>query len=165
NPHYFWWVTPIIAALITAVPLSVYTSRVSAGERARRWGLFHIPEETSPPAELRDLHTLLHAARQQEGRLPPREHDGFVRAVVDPFVNALHRALLGRRRSQRATIRAARAALVERALADGPEALAARQRRILLLDPDATDALHEAVWELPERERAARWGRPGLTAP
>ena len=24
------------------------------------------------------------------------------------------------------------------------------------------DALHEAVWELPERERAARWGRPGL---
>ena len=162
NPHYFWWVTPIIGALILAVPLSVYTSRVSLGERARRWGLFLIPEESAPPTELRDLHAFLNDARHQAARLPPREHDGFIRAVVDPYVNALHRALLGRRRSQRATIRAARRALLERSLADGPEALSTRQRRVLLHDPDTADALHEAVWELPERERAARWGRPGL---
>jgi len=162
NPHYFWWVTPIIGALIIAVPLSVYTSRVSLGERARRWGLFLIPEESAPPTELRDLQAFLNDARHQAARLPPREHDGFIRAVVDPYVNALHRALLGRRRSQRATIRAARRALLERSLADGPEALSTRQRRVLLHDPDTADALHEAVWELPERERAARWGRPGL---
>ena len=162
NPHYFWWVTPIIGALILAVPLSVYTSRVSLGERARRWGLFLIPEESAPPTELRDLQAFLNDARHQAARLPPREHDGFIRAVVDPYVNALHRALLGRRRSQRATIRAARRALLERSLADGPEALSTRQRRVLLHDPDTADALHEAVWELPERERAARWGRPGL---
>ena len=80
-------------------------------------------------------------------------------------MNAVHRALLGPRRSLRATIRAARRALLDRALAEGPEALAARERRILLLDPDLIDALHDAVWGLPERERAARWGRPGLVAP
>src|SRR2546428_2989173 len=162
NPHYFWWVTPIIGALILAVPLSAYTSRVSLGERARRWGLFLIPEESAPPAELRDLQVFLNGARHPAARPPPREHDRLIRAVVDPHVDALHRALLGRRRSQRATIRAARRALLERSLADGPEALSTRQRRVLLHDPDTADALHEAVWELPERERAARWGRPGL---
>ena len=165
NPHYFWWVTPIIAALILAVPLSVHTSRVGPGDRARRWGLFLIPEEGAPPSELRDLGAFLTAARQRAARLPDPEHDGFVRAAVDPHVNAVHRALLGPRRSLRATIRAARRALLDRALAEGPEALAARERRILLLDPDLTDALHDAVWGLPERERAARWGRPGLVAP
>src|SRR2546429_3626419 len=33
NPHYFWWVTPIIAALILPVPLSAHTSRVRLGDR------------------------------------------------------------------------------------------------------------------------------------
>ena len=164
NPYYFWWVTPIIGALILAVPLSAYTSRVSFGERTRRWGLFLIPEESAPPAELGDLGAFLTAARQRAARLPEREHDGFVRAAVDPYVNALHRALLGPRRALRATIRVARRALLDRALAEGPEVLAARERRILLQDPDATDALHAAVWEIPERERAARWGRPGQVA-
>src|SRR5262249_15960422 len=55
NPHYFWWVTPIIGALILAVPVSVLTSRVRTGDRARRWGLFLVPEETDPSTELRDV--------------------------------------------------------------------------------------------------------------
>ena len=49
SPGYFWWVTPVIGALILSVPLSVYTSRASLGERARRRGLFVIPEESAPP--------------------------------------------------------------------------------------------------------------------
>jgi membrane glycosyltransferase len=155
NPHYFWWVTPIIGALILAVPTSVVTSRVRVGERARRGGLFLIPEETNPPTELRDVIELQRATKQTP------EDDGFVRAAVDPFVNAMHRALLGGRRSLRGSIRAARRALLERALADGPSSLSARERRVLLMDPDMTDELHRRVWALPEREQARRWGRPG----
>ena len=34
------------------------------------------------------------------------------------------------------------------------------QRRVLLSDPVMVDRLHAAVWALPDRERAARWGRP-----
>src|SRR5207253_735751 len=90
SPGYFWWVTPVIGALILSLPLSVYTSRASLGERA------------------------------------------------------------------------ARQALLERALAEGPASLTGRERRILLGDPDLTDALHRRVWALPDHERAARWGRPGL---
>src|SRR5204862_439126 len=85
-------------------------------------------------------------------------HSRFVRAAVDPYVNALHRALLGRSRSLAPSLQAARQALLERALAEGPASLTGRERRILLGDPDLTDALHRRVWALPDRERAARWG-------
>src|SRR4030095_8308879 len=49
NPGYFWWVTPIIGALILSVPVSVFASRVRPGDRARRLGLFLIPEDAEPP--------------------------------------------------------------------------------------------------------------------
>jgi membrane glycosyltransferase len=161
SPGYFWWVTPIIGALMLSVPVSAWTSRVRLGDQMRLWGLFLIPEESAPPPELRDLHGLERAARRRMATLPREERDGFVRAAVDPYVNALHRALIGPRRALRASIRAAREALLERALAEGPAALSARQRRILLRDPDLTNALHERVWALADRVRAARWGRPG----
>ena len=153
NPQYFWWVTPIIGGLILSIPMSVLASRVRLGDRARAWGLFTIPEESAPPTELRDLDHNLSVTEQEAAQLPAAEHDGFVRAVVDPYVNALHRALLGKSRSLRATIRTARRALLERALADGPAALSVRERRILLSDPDMVDRLHQRVWELP-----APWG-------
>jgi membrane glycosyltransferase len=165
NPDYFWWVTPIIGALIVAVPLSVYASRVGVGDRARRWGLFLIPEETAPPPELRDQAALLAEARARAAALPPQERDGFVRTVVDPFLNAVHRALSGRPRALAPRIRAARHRLVERALDQGPTSLTPQERRTLLLDPDTTDALHRRVWAIPAPHRAAAWGRPGCGSP
>ncbi len=161
NPDYFWWLTPIVGALILAVPTSVLASRVSLGDRTRRWGLFLISEETMLPRELRDLDEQFEAAQQRVAALPASEHDGFVRAAVDPFVNGIRRALARRSRSVRASIRAARRALIERALAGGPSVLATRERGLLLSDPDSATELHERVWEVPERQRAAAWGRPG----
>jgi len=54
-PHFFWWLTPVLAGLVCGIPLTVWTSRSRAGQRARRWGLFLVPEETEPPPELRAL--------------------------------------------------------------------------------------------------------------
>jgi membrane glycosyltransferase len=160
NPDFFWWTTPIIGALLLSIPVSVVTSRVWLGDLTRRWGLFRIPEEVEPPLELRDLQAFHEAGLAKTRALPPAERHGFARAVVDPFINALHRALLGRRRSFRAEIRAHRAALVARALAEGPRALSDREQRILLQDPDSVDALHERVWALGDANAVARWGRP-----
>ena len=164
NPDYFWWVTPIIGALILSIPFSVFASRTRLGDRARAWGLFLIPEEYQPPAELRDLEANLRTAEATAATFPALEADGFVRAVVDPLAHAVHRALLGRPRRLRGAIVQYREDLLDRALAAGPSALAPGQRRILLSDPLLVDRLHAAVWALPDRERAARWGRPVAVA-
>jgi membrane glycosyltransferase len=164
NPDFFWWTTPIIGALLLSIPVSVLTSRLSLGDLTRRLGLFRIPEEIDPPAELRDLQAFQEAGLAKTRALPAAERDGFVRAVVDPMVNALHRGLLRRRRSVRAEIRAYRAALVMRAIVEGPGTLSERERRILLMhDPDSVETLHERVWALSDDAAAARWGRPGTT--
>jgi membrane glycosyltransferase len=161
NPGYFWWLTPIVAALILSVPVSVLTSRIGLGERARAAGLFVIPEESAPPPELVDVERETARAVSARAALPAVEHDGFVRAVVDPVVNAVHCALIGGTRGGRPGLRAARQALVERALAQGPEALAPSERRVLLADVEPMIDLHRGVWQLPDPARATRWGVPG----
>jgi membrane glycosyltransferase len=161
NPSYFWWVTPIIGALILSIPVSVLASRSRLGDRTRAWGLFLIPEETNPPAELRDLEAHLHAAATGTAScLPVVDHDGLVHVAVKPSVNAMHRALLGPPRQRRAAIDAERRAWFEQALASGPETLTSRQRRMLLADPVLVDRLHAAVWSLPDADFASHWDRP-----
>ena len=157
NPSYFWWLTPIVAALVLAVPTSVLTSRIALGERTRKAGLFLIPEEWSPPPELVDVERETERAVAAQAGV---ERDGFVRAVVDPVVNAVHCALLGGTRGGKPSLRAARRALVERALAQGPEALGPGERRLLLADLEPMIELHRGVWQLADRARAARWGVP-----
>ena len=159
NPDYFWWVTPIIGALLLSVPVSVLASRVRLGDWARARRLFMIPEETDPPRELRELEDNLRVAQEADARRVEVGSDGFTRAYADPYVNALHRLLLRGRRCVKPSIRAARQQLLEQALAEGPAALAPRQRRIVLGDPEVTAALHDRVWECAERERSARWLR------
>lgn len=158
NPDYFWWLTPIVGALVLSVPFSVLASRVRFGDRLRRAGLLRIPEEAEPPFELAELARRLEDAEAERAGLPAAHRDGFVRAVIDPTVNALHRALRGERRHLKPSIRADRRALLDRALAEGPAALSDADKRVLLADADLMGALHRKVWELADPPRAARWG-------
>jgi membrane glycosyltransferase len=164
NPAYFWWLTPIVAALVLSVPVSVLVSRVRLGGRARALRLFVTPEESQPAPEVVDLDHLVAAARKRERELPAPERDGFVRAMVDPLVNALHRWTLRGPRSLRPSIREKRRKLVERLISEGPQALTVRERKILLLDASEIDDAHRRVWALGDPERARRWGRPGLSS-
>jgi membrane glycosyltransferase len=150
NPDYFWWVTPIVGALVLSIPLSVLTSRVDLGREARAAGLLLVPEEVAPPPVLRDLATLAATAADAAS-------DGFVRVIADPALNAIHRAQLGRRRSVSVGVRAARDRLIARALAHGPATLDAGERRSVLVDPGAVDELHRRVWCELAPARAARW--------
>jgi membrane glycosyltransferase len=147
NPGYFWWLTPIVGALILSVPLSVFASRVRLGDRARVRGLFLTPEESSPNRELADLQRELGLAKAaRTKRRHVGAHDGFLRAVIDPYVNALHSQLLGRPRSMNPSNRAAREAPCGRAAAEGPERWSAAERSALLYDPQRVRELHREVW-------------------
>lgn len=153
NPGYFWWLIPVMGAWVIAIPVSVWTSRVQAGTALRRTGLLLTPEEVAPPPLLQAFQGAMSA---QMGGAPRSR--GFIAAVVDPGVNAMHCALLRDRvGSVSEEVALSRRRLLLDALKLGPQALDRRQRMMLLTDGEALTELHWRVWSLRE-ELARRWG-------
>ncbi len=157
NPSFFLWLSPILFSLAFSIPLSVFTSRASVGRAFRNAGIFLIPEEVELPEELRALEEELDRPSPYTP-FPLSRKDGFKRAVVDPRVFALHTSLLLRHRAGAPSRKKIQALLVDKALASGPGSLARSEKMALLKDPFALGELHERVWELDDREKAARWG-------
>ena len=52
--HFPWWLSPVIAGLLLAVPLSAWGSRSAPGRWLRKRGIFMIPEEVREPHVLRE---------------------------------------------------------------------------------------------------------------
>jgi membrane glycosyltransferase len=81
-PDLILWLSPVVAGLLLAIPLCVFSSRAAWGRRVARAGLFAIPEERERPRVLllRDeaLAQLSHAALPAEQDLA---HDPALRAV------------------------------------------------------------------------------------
>jgi membrane glycosyltransferase len=50
---------PVLTGLVLSVPLTMLTSRTSAGRWTRRRGLLLTPEETDPPPEIAALERLM----------------------------------------------------------------------------------------------------------
>ena len=136
-PGFFWWLTPVLLGLVLAVPLSIVTSRKQWGVRARRWGFFRTPEETNPKAELQNLNTAAKVLTQ----------NGFMRAVVDPFVNALHVWFLRRESGFARRPWVEREGLIHKFIEQGGDSLSTREKFGLLSDAKAMAALHMHVWE------------------
>lgn len=157
NPGFFWWLSPIAAGLALSVPLSVWTSRVSWGETARRMGLFLTAEELRRPPELAALDENLRRPLPYSPFAIPRTR-GFIRAVVIPEVHALHMSLAQHRRRTPPDKVAALESLVEKALAQGPDALTPGEKAALLNDPARLHELHNGVWDLEDGPLAAEWG-------
>jgi membrane glycosyltransferase len=158
NRSFFWWLTPILIALVLSAPLSVWTSRATAGRMFGKLGLFLIPEEVNPPQELLGLQDYITRRYLDRLRSTLNVQHGFVRAVVDPKLNALHIALLRRPRKVSPKVALRRKKYMEKALEFGPQSLSAQQKRELLHDPECMAALHTKVWELPEGTIAELWG-------
>ncbi|MGH8294338.1 MAG: glucans biosynthesis glucosyltransferase MdoH [Steroidobacteraceae bacterium] len=70
-PRYIWWLLPVLAGMVLAVPLTVLTSRTGAGLWLRKHRLFLTPEETEPPAELAALSGHLSAGAVAPGETLP----------------------------------------------------------------------------------------------
>jgi len=141
NPHFLWWLLPIVGSLMLAVPVSVWSSKATLGRRARKWRLFLIPEESQPPRELRWT---------QRGVRRTPEPNGFREAVVEPVSNAVASAYATPRDRLPASAREARAKRIELALKVGPNGLNVYDRNALLGDPEALSTLHSLVWTSPE---------------
>lgn len=136
-PGFFWWLSPVLVGLILAMPISFYSSRKTLGTTTRRWGLFIIPEESTSVPLLSDL------ATTQEDEVP----SGFVRAVVDPFVNALHLRLLKRDHGMARRPWVEREQLVRKAFDKGLDNLTNKEKHGLLSDAQALAQLHLQIWE------------------
>ena len=144
NPGFFWWLLPVLAALLLAIPVSVLSSRSRVGRAARRSGLFLTPPETTPDPVLVSFER--HLVTAQRASAPTLS--GLQAAIEDPAVNALHAALQGLSRGLRVSerIRAERQALAEKVLAAGPAALSGAERRRLLRQPAVLLELHRRWW-------------------
>jgi len=139
---------------VLSIPVSVLASRTRTGTRARTWGLFVTPEETSAPTEIRDLERELGTAFAAGAARSP----GFARAVTDPGTNAVHTWLLRGPRKLAPHLRQERDALAQRAIDAGPGGLTAGEKRVLLYDAPCMQRLHESVWRIGDPAVAAKWG-------
>ncbi len=157
SPAFFWWLSPVLAGLVLAVPLSILLSKAGVGRAARRLGIFLTPEETTPPYELKRLHqNLAECYRHLPPFEPLRADYGLLQAVLDPYVNALHVALLRQRRPSEEA-REWFVQLRERLLREGPAKFATKEKMALLMDAESMIWLHRELWSCPAGSLAEWW--------
>jgi membrane glycosyltransferase len=144
-----WWLTPILLGLLSAMPLSVWGSRVAAGRALRRHGLLLTPEEIREPRVL--------AAAARDGDAVAARLATFKAAIVEQETHARVVAAVPPRFAS-GLKGAAEAASIERALREGPGALSADERFRLLSSGEALAQLraevaahraHPAWWQAP----------------
>jgi membrane glycosyltransferase len=128
----FDWFIPLLAGMLLAIPLVVFSSSPLLGRLARDENLFLVPSETHGSPVLRRAHEL--AAQQETLPADP------LLVVENPAVRALHLALLGPA-SQPAADRARLGHLQEKAQARDTAAFSRDDWALLLSDAEALKAL------------------------
>jgi len=160
NRSFFWWNSPIFIPLLLSIPLSVWSSRASVGRSFRMLGLLLIPEEREKPLVLKSLEASLASEHKTFASFP--EAGGFVKAIINPAVNAIHLGLLrGKERKVSQAIVSGRDGLLEKALSQGPLSLSPKEKRVILYDPVLVAELHRRVWETPDDRIVRLWGGIG----
>lgn len=161
-PGLAFWMAPILAGLIFAIPLSYFTGSLAVGLAVQREGLFKTPEEDRPLPELAELASAMSMRRQGPQPLPElAENYGLLQAVLDPYVNAVHVSLLRGKDELPPASEERFVGLRERLLREGPAALKPSDRFALLLDADSMNTLHDSLWSSPAA-RLAPWWRLAL---
>jgi membrane glycosyltransferase len=138
DPKLFWWFSPVLAGFLLAIPISVWSSRVSVGEKARKAGLFLTPEEVNPPSILLTMERELELA---EGRPWAEAQDALERVLGDPVVRAVHLSLSKSHEAKDELRRHYLLGLELKYRHDGAAALTPREKRDLLWDEEAIQDL------------------------
>jgi membrane glycosyltransferase len=134
----------VLVGFVLAIPISVWSSRVTLGEWALRHGWFVTPEEVEPPSVLVRLQKEMElgAARRWA-----TEHEPLSQVLEDPEVYALHLWMLGPAKSTDPLQRHYLEGLGLKYRHAGGEALTPREKRELLLDQDAVRSLARMLHE------------------
>jgi membrane glycosyltransferase len=156
-PSYFWWLSPVIAGLVCSIPLSIFLSKTVIGRAARVYGLFITPEESAPPTELTALSDNMSVCYRHLPAFEPLRADyGLMQAVLDPYINAMHIALL-RQRKPSMESREWFIQLRARLLREGPKDFSLKEKMAILLDADTLIWLHRELWSHPAEGLSPWW--------
>jgi membrane glycosyltransferase len=142
NPAVLLWLSPVTTSLILSIPLSVYLSRPSLGQAAKRWHLFQIPEETFAPPVVAAAQSIF--ARRRVRDFPG---GGFVDTVMNLPANRLHGEVLRCRTPKSPRDRERNKVLEESALNDGLAVLSSSQKAHLLNDADSMQAHQGEIYQ------------------
>jgi membrane glycosyltransferase len=156
-PKLFWWFAPVIGGFLLAIPFSVWSSRTSLGEWARRHKIFLIRAELTPPHVLRDLHEELERAPQRRWFT---DIDGLTAVLDDPQVRQLHLALLPAPPAKDPMYEHHLRGLELKLQYAGPQALTTSEKREMLLSADSIRRLRP---ETPPEESAKAPEQPAVS--
>lgn len=158
SPPFFFWICPVVIPLVFSIPISILLSKTSIGQGAKSVGLFLTPEETTPPYELKRLQQNVAEAYRHLSPIEPLRADyGLMQAVLDPYINAMHVAMLRQRKKQSEESREWFTQLRERLLREGPAKFTGKEKMSLLMDADSMIHLHRDLWALPAEDLAEWW--------
>lgn len=154
-PNYFLlWISPVVVALILAIPFAIITSSTRS---LLRFGMFLTPEEIKPPQVLQSLEDHLDEIKGRPQLQPEIETNyGLVQVCIDPYVNGLHVSLLRRRKNQQHS-REYFAHLSHKLISQGPGALHAQELKAIMYDADTVTHLHYELWSAAEGHLASFW--------
>ena len=150
NPMAFWWMSPVLAGLLLAVPLGMLTSVQTSLENP----LFRTPDEAAPDFILQKFEQN-YAELQTHPCISTR--DLFIRIAVDPLAFRQHMSYIPQRTNVPASTRQQRAEWLERLLTQGPTAISNSERLVILEDAEMLTQLHAQVWQLPEAQFNEQW--------
>lgn len=150
TPTLFYWLIPVLAGLVLAIPLAIWSASEEWGDRLRRLKLLLIVEESEPPPVVRRLEALL-----QEP--VPASGDRFAQAVLDPSFNALHIAMLQATGGQPSAAAESLRPIERKAVYLGAGALSKPERRAILEHAGTMARLHLAAWLHWRGERGLAW--------
>ena len=147
----FFWSLPVLLGLLVSIPLSRFTSSPDVGKAMHRAGVLVCAHGKPAPPQ---------GAEEEEGdearaRDEFRPYYGFSRAVVDPYLNAIHVSLLDQPADAQTSVKA----LSEILVAEGPASLADKDLKAILQDGDTLLKLHRRIWASELLSLAPWWRR------
>jgi membrane glycosyltransferase len=157
---FFWWMSPIFIGLICSIPLSMLFGSTAIGSWLQQHRIFITPQEETPAEELAQFEEKLNRLKDDLLFSEPLQHNGgFIQAIIDPYINAIHIALLRRNKKHHQLDTEFFRELRSKVLSEWPGALNRREQMALLMNPDCMIWLHEQVWQRPPDQLSDWWNR------